>query len=71
MMPLPYYFLALSWVNLTANQRIDYERTRCGYHLAVKITTAATKKLAVTISHDGVVDLLSVRPGMSFPNYET
>ena len=64
MLPRPWFLLGIHgtprfvlslcfWVNLTANQRGDYERMRCRHRLIVQISAAVAKKVAVTTSSEG------------------
>ena len=40
-------------VNLTANQRGDYERMRCRYNMIIEVSAAVSKIVAVTLSSKG------------------
>ena len=40
-------------VNLTANQRGDYERMRCRYNMIIEVSAAVSKIVAVTVSSEG------------------
>ena len=40
-------------VNLTANQRGDYERMRCRYNMIIEVSAAVSKIVAVTVSSKG------------------